>query len=123
MYTARDGTHHYSISAAHLHDQMNQQYQPYQPYSQSGGGSFIGKVVGLGILFFLIWTFANSDQQRGGASPSQSLASANKWWCMGLVSQIEAREAMANPDASRQIPQIRQQFVEHNCQSYGLRAP
>lgn len=82
----------------------------------------ISVVVRLGILAFLISVLANGGW---GSSPeaSGSFPLAAKSWCMGLVTQIEAREVMGNAGALRQIPPIRQQFIERNCQAYGLRMP
>jgi hypothetical protein len=50
-------------------------------------------------------------------------AVASQSWCMGLVSQIEARERFPNQMAQLQIPPIRQEFVEGNCGRYGLSLP
>ena len=85
-------------------------------------GFVISVVARLSLLAFLISMFANGGwgigQQTSGSFPL-----AAKSWCLGLVTQIEAREAMGNPGALRQIPPIRQQFIERNCQTYGLGTP
>lgn len=114
QFKARDGTHHDTINGAHLHNLMNE---------RSSSGGILGVVVVVGVI---IWAVSSGDWRPGAvsqSSPSAPGPSASKSWCLGAVSQIEAREAAPNPGAWRQIPPIRQEFVEHNCQAYGLRMP
>jgi hypothetical protein len=85
-------------------------------------GFVISVVARLSLLAFLVSMFANGGWGSGGEA-SESVPLVVKSWCLGLVTQVEAREAMGNPGALRQIPPIRQQFIERNCQAYGLRTP
>lgn len=82
-------------------------------------GFVISVVARLSLLAFLVSMFANGGWGSGG----EAVPLVAKSWCLGLVTQVEAREAMGNSGALRQIPPIRQQFIERNCQAYGLRTP
>jgi len=118
-YMARDGTWHNSLLSAQMHSQM---------HNQMNNGPRSGKtsLAGLVLIGILVWAFSSSDWRPGDLAQFLSniiKPPATKSWCLGLVSQIEAREAMRNPGALLQIPPIRQQFVEQNCQSYGIRMP
>jgi hypothetical protein len=103
--------------------------QPSYDGRGSGGASFVWILVLLGLGAFLIWAYAGGDSERRDGSPSAARAlsaaspSAPRSWCVATMGQIEARKASPNPGAWRQIPPIRQQFVEHNCRAYGLATP
>jgi hypothetical protein len=132
IFWSRHGTAHSSRGAANLYDLMQDSADRGRNSgswgSHSSGstfGTFVGGAILLGLLIWgatsIDWSAGDMSQSSGTAS--QASLSAPKSWCLGLVNQIEAREAMPNPGAWRQIPPIRQEFVEHNCQSYGIGMP
>ena len=82
----------------------------------------ISVVVRLSLLAFFI-SMLTSGGWGNFREASGSYPHAAKSWCMGLISQIEAREAMGNAGAWRQIPPLQQEFLEQGCGSYGLRTP
>jgi hypothetical protein len=109
MFTARDGSVHFTESAAALHDFMRRGQQPRRSSSP------ISSILTLCIVALVIWALANG---YGKDIPGLlRRAVATKSWCMGLQSQIQAREASQNPMARTQIPPIRQLYIESGCQS------
>jgi hypothetical protein len=75
--------------------------------------TFFTIILKLCILGAVVWALSNGYGKD--IIGFLQKASTTTSWCMGLESQIAAREASPNPMAHNQIPALRQQQIEHGC--------